>query len=348
MKKRILAMLTAGAMLTALIGCGEPAAQTPAPDDSGSASTTQPDTGAADTAADAKGYNISVILKTTAAEYWQYVIAGCEAYTKDHPEIKVDVKGPSSETAYDEQQNMIETDLSNATYDAFVISPLQSDMVAKLIAGQTKPILAVDTNIEAPEILSFVGTGNEEAAKLGGEAAVKAAKEAGWDEIKCIEIAGVQGDATNTARMNGYQAGVEAAGGTFLENEVQYANAVADQAVTCMEAIMQTHPEGIAIICANNDDMAMAAARAAKGNPAYEKTIFLGFNGDKSACDSILKGELTMSVAQQAYEMGYQSVDAAVRALNGETLEEFINSGAEIVDSANAQKRLDTLQSYLG
>ena len=221
-------------------------------------------------------------------------------------------------------------------------------MVAKLIKGQTKPILAVDTNIEAPEILSFVGTGNEEAAKLGGEAAAKAAKEAGWEEIKCIEIAGVQGDATNTARMNGYKAGVEAAGGTFLDAEVQYANAVADQAVTCMEAIMQTHPEGIAIICANNDDMAMAAARAAKGNPAYEKTIFLGFNGDKSACESILKNELTMSVAQQAYEMGYQSVDAAVRALNGETLEKFINSGAEIIDSANAQARLDTLQGYLG
>lgn len=60
--------------------------------------------------------------------------------------------------------------------------------------------------------------------------------------------------------MNGYKAGVEEAGGTFLSDEVQYADATADRATTAMEAIMQTHPEGIAIICANNDDMAMAAA----------------------------------------------------------------------------------------
>ena len=96
----------------------------------------------------------------------------------------------------------------------------------------------------------------------------EAAKAAGWTDIKCIEIAGVQGDQTNTARMNGYKAGVEEAGGTFLSDEVQYADATADRATTAMEAIMQTHPEGIAIICANNDDMAMAAARAAQGHDA--------------------------------------------------------------------------------
>ena len=34
------------------------------------------------------------------------------------------------------------------------------------------------------------------------EEIVEAAKAAGWTDIKCIEIAGVQGDQTNTARMN--------------------------------------------------------------------------------------------------------------------------------------------------
>ena len=68
-------------------------------------------------------------------------------------------------------------------------------------------------------------------------------------------------------------------GGDFLENEVQYADAVADKATTCMEGIMSSHPEGIAIICANNDDMALAAANAAAkaGLDSYKNTIFLGF-----------------------------------------------------------------------
>lgn len=298
-------------------------------------------------APEAEEYNISVILKTTSSEYWGYVVAGAKAYEADHPNVKVEVKGATSETAYDEQQNMIETDMNNADIDGYVIAPLQADMVATMIAGQTKPIVAVDTDIDAPEVLSFVGTGNEAAGKLGGEAAVALAKELGWTEIKAIEIAGVQGDSTNEARMAGYKAGVEAAGGDFLEDEVQYANAVADQAVTCMEAIMQNHPEGIAIICANNDDMAMAAARAAAGNAAYENTVFLGFDGIQSACNSILAGELTMSVCQEGYSMGYNSVDAVIRALQGEKLDEFIDAGASIVDPSTAQARLEQLQGYL-
>ena len=83
---------------------------------------------------------------------------------------------------------------------------------------------------------------------------------------------------------------------------------------------MQNHPEGVAIIVCNNDDMAMAAARAAKGNAAYAKTIFVGFDGIQSACNAILAGEETMSVAQEAYDMGYKAVEAAVKAVNGETL----------------------------
>ena len=201
--------------------------------------------------------------------------------------------------------------------------------------------------IAAPEILSFVGTGNEMAAQMGGEAAVEAAKAAGWTEIKAIMIAGVQGDSTAEARKNGYKAGIESAGGEFLENEIQYANAVADQAVTCMEAILQNHPEGIAIIVSSNDDMAIAAARTAAGDPAYANTIFCGFDGIQSACEAILAGDETMSVAQEAYDMGYKAVEAAVKAVNGETLDAFIDSGCSIVDSSNAQERMDTLSSYL-
>ena len=335
MKKRLLAMLLTGALCASMAAC------------SSGGETQQGDGGeTAQTGGD--GYSVDVILKTTASEYWSYVKAGAEAYMADNDGVTVEVKGASSETAYDEQQNMIETDLNSGAYDAFVIAPLQADLVKTLIAGQTAPIIAVDTDIDAPEVLSFVGTGNEDAAAMGGKAAVEAAEAAGWTEIKAIAISGVQGDGTATARLTGYQKGVEEAGGTFLVDEIQYADAVADKAATSMEAIMQNHPEGIAIIVCNNDDMAMAAARAAKGNEAYANTIFVGFDGIQSACNAILAGEETMSVAQEAYDMGYKAVEAAVKALDGETLDEFIDSGCSVITADNAQERLDTLKGYLG
>lgn len=337
-KKRVLPLLVAGAMCIGMMaGCG-----------GSSGGDTPSSAGSASASGGSGNYKIDVILKTTASEYWQYVMAGAQAYEKENDGIKVEVKGATSETAYDEQQNMIETDLNSGAYDAFVIAPLQADLAANLVAGQTSPIIAVDTQIDAPEVLSFVGTGNVDAAAMGGEKAVEAAKEAGWEEVKAICISGVQGDGTATDRLTGYQQGVEAAGGEFLTDEIQYADAVADKAVNCMEAIMQNHPEGIAIICANNDDMAMAAARAAKGNKAYENTIFIGFDGIQSACTAILNGEETMSVAQEAYDMGYKAVEAAVNSLNGETLDEFIDSGCSVIDESNAQERLDTLKGYIG
>lgn len=337
MKKRLLAMLLAGAMCASLAACGG--------DTSSAGTETGGETG---TETSGEGYSIDVILKTTASEYWSYVQAGAEAYETEHPEVTVEVKGASSETAYDEQQNMIETDLNSGAYDAFVIAPLQADLVKTLIAGKEMPIIAVDTDIDAPEVLSFVGTSNEDAAAQGGKAAVEAAKAAGWDKIEAIAISGVQGDGTATARVTGYQKGVEEAGGTFLTDEIQYADGVADKAATSMEAIMQNHPDGVAIIVCHNDDSAMAAARAAKGNAAYANTIFVGFDGIQSACNAILAGEETMSVAQEAYDMGYKAVEAAVQALNGETLDEFISSGSSVVTKDNAQQRLDNLKSYLG
>ena len=340
MKKKLLAALLAGSVALSLMACGG-SSSAPAAD-----SAEQKEAGEAAASGDGS-YAVDVIVKTTASEYWGYVVAGANAYGKDHPEVSVSVKGATSETSYDEQQNMIETDLNSGAYDGFVIAPLQADLVATLIKGQTVPIVAVDTNINAPEVLSFVGTSNEDAAKMGGEEAVKAAKEAGWDEIKAICISGVMGDSTASARLTGYEEGINGAGGEFLKDEIQYADAVADKAVNCMEAIIQNHPEGIAIICANNDDMAMAAARAAKGNPAYEKTIFIGFDGIQSACNAIMAGDETMSVAQEAYDMGYKAVDAVVRSLNGETLDKFIDSGCSVVTPENAQERLDQLKGYL-
>lgn len=331
--KRWMAATLAGAMALTLTACG-----------GNSDSTSTAESG--NSGDDVK--KISVILKTSSAEYWQYIQAGAKAYDAEHDDVEVSIKGPTSETAFDEQMSMVETDLSNAEFDAYVIAPLQPDTVKTMIAGETRPVVALDSNIpDAPEVKTFVGTGNEAAAKQGMEAAVEAAKAAGWTELKAIEICGVQGEPTNEARKAGFMAGIEENGGDFLEEETQYANATADLAVNCMEAIMQTHPEGIAIICANNDDMAIAAARTAASNPAYENTIFLGFDGVKSACESILNGELDMAAAQDPYNMAYQAVDAAVKLINGETLPEFIDSGSAVVTKDNAQERLDTLNGYL-
>ncbi len=294
-------------------------------------------------------YNIMVIIKTSSSEVGQYLTAGAESYAEAHSNVHVDVFGATSETAYDEQLNAIETAISSGKYDALCLAPLQSDAAANMLANCDIPVISFDTVISDDVVATHVGVGNTEAAKAGAIAAVEAAKEAGWEEINCIEIAGVQGDPTNEARMEGYIEGITEAGGTFLEDEIQYADAVADKAVNCMESIMSKYPEGIAIICCNNDDMAIGAAKAASENEAYADTIFLGFDGMSSAAEVIVDGTVNnyLSVACEWTEMTYRAVDCAVRAINGEELPDTVETSFEIMDSSNAQERLDYMNSLL-
>lgn len=334
MKKRLLAALVSGAMLiSALAGCGSSGAQTSGDDSAGQTAN--------------QDYHIKVILKTLASEYWQYVGNGCNQAGEDLG-VTVDVLGASSETAYDEQLSMIETTLSSSDCDAMVVAPLQAETVATQIAGTDLPIVAIDTAINSDKVLSFVGFNNEELAAMGGKAAVEAAKDKGWDKITAIGIMGVQGDSTSEARIAGFKQGIAEAGGEYLSAETQYADSVADKAVTCMEAIIQAHPEGVSIIVANNDDMAAGAARAAAAFPAYKNTIFVGIGGNLAGIDAILAGQETMTVAVDGYDVGYLGVQAAVDALNGKKLDEFIATDATVVTADNAAERRAEVEKRLG
>ena len=334
MKKRLLAALVSGAMLiSALAGCGSSGAQTSGDDSAGQTAN--------------QDYHIKVILKTLASEYWQYVGNGCKQAGEDLG-VTVDVLGASSETAYDEQLSMIETTLSANDCDAMVVAPLQAETVATQIANTDLPIVAIDTAIDSDKVLSFVGFNNEELAAMGGKAAVEAAKNKGWDKITAIGIMGVQGDSTSEARIAGFKQGIAEAGGEYLSAETQYADSVADKAVTCMEAIIQAHPEGVSIIVANNDDMAAGAARAAAAFPAYKNTIFGGIGGNLAGIDAILAGQETMTVAVDGYDVGYLGVQAAVDALNGKKLDEFIATDATVVTADNAAERRAEVEKRLG
>ena len=282
MKKRLLAALMTATMAMSLAACG--------------GGDTAP-AGGSDTASQDGPYKIRMTLKTNAAEFWNIIQAGAEAYEKEHPdEVKLSIYGPPGETYYEEQLNSIQTDLA-ADYDGYLIAPLQSEAVATAIASTDKPVVAYDS--------------------------------------------------TNTARMDGYREGITEAGGEFLDNETQYANATADLAVTAMEGIMSKYPDGVAIICSNNDDMALAAARTAKENPAYAKTIFLGFDGQKSACEAVAAGELTMTAAQNNFDIGYKAVETMVKILNGEQYDKVVDTGTEIITKDTAEARLAKFDEWM-
>ena len=137
MKKRMISLLQVGLMLLSLTACGNGA------DDSAQGGSSGDTEGA---------YKINVILKTTASEHWQLIMAGCRKFESEHPDVVIDITGPANETSYDDQQNMIETTLNNSEVDAIIIAPLQSETAATLIAAAATKSLKEGRPVKLSEI----------------------------------------------------------------------------------------------------------------------------------------------------------------------------------------------------
>ena len=70
-----------------------------------------------------------------------------------------------------------------------------------------------------------------------------------------------------------------------------------------------------------------------------------GFDGNTSAISAIKDGTLGMDIAQLGYDMGYKAVEAAVKALEGEQVDSFIDSGSKVVDSTNCDEYSDDMKA---
>jgi len=359
MLKKALAVAMASAMTFALAACGgtgtvsttAPAAATTAAASkaettmaAAAATTAAATTAAATTAAKASGdngnYTIAVVLKTLSSEYWNYVKAGCDAASKDLG-VKVTVVGPNAESEIAEQVSMIEQQLGQGV-SAIVCAPNDSSSAAAALqkfVDKKIPVVFVDTDADLAGKTSFVGTGNEDAAGVGGKFAVDKLGKGG----KVAIVYGQEGEGTSNARKTGYETALKAGGMDIVAE--QSGNNTTDGALATMEAMLNAHPD-VKAVCCHNDDTALGVLKACQ-NANVKDMLIVGFDGNKTAVQSIIDGGITATVAQQPYNMGYQAVETALKAVKGEKVEQKIKVDAKLVTKDNAKQYLDDLAKLL-
>ena len=238
---------------------------------------------------------------------------------------------------------MIEQQIG-AGCDAIIVAPNDAGAASGALASAigSIPVLSVDTNVGIEGQTSFVGTSNVDAAKEGG---LWAAEQAG-EGANAVIIYGQEGDNTSKMRREGYQAACDEAGVTGLD--ALSGQNTTDGATKTMEDLLNAYPDQIDIVLCHNDDTAIGAMNACK-SAGVDDMIIVGFDGNASAVDLILAGEMVKAtVAQQPYEMGYQAVEAALKAIKGETVEEVINAPVTVVTAENGQEYLDSLAAMQG
>ena len=313
--KKFLALILALAMALCLVACGQEAA----PADEGNDAQTTDE------------IEIAVVLKCTTSEYWGYVEDGCMQAAEEFG-VKVTVVGPNAESDVAEQVNMIETAIG-AGCDAIVCAP--NDAAAAGTALQAAidagiPVLAVDTNVGIDGQTCFVGTMNDEAAYQGG---LWAAEQLG-EGAKAVIIYGQEGDNTSNLRQAGYTKACEEKGIEILD-ALSGQNTI-DGAVKTMEDLLNKHGDAINVVFCHNDDTALGAAEVCKTN-GYNDIMIIGFDGNASALEAIASGTslVKATVAQQPTVMGYKVVEAAIKAIKGETVEPVIAADVKVVNADN-------------
>jgi ribose transport system substrate-binding protein len=99
----------------------------------------------------------------------------------------------------------------------------------------------------------------------------------------------------------------------------QTANFNRAEGLTVMENLLQAHPD-ISGVFAQNDEMALGAIEAIEAAGLMGRIHVVGFDATDDAVNSVERGEMAATVAQQPYEMGWLAVLKAFEYLETDTI----------------------------
>lgn len=285
-------------------------------------------------------YKFGIVLKQLNTEYWKMVMAGAKDAAKKYG-VGVEFLGPTSENQYEQQIKMIEDQIATGV-DALIVAPSQSEAVLPVFNSAHQKgisVLLVDSDANFDDKVSFIGTGNVEAAKLGGEFLSDKVKNG--DKVAILR--GQMGSKTFDERVEGFKSALKDKNIEFVIQDAQHDR---EKSVNIMENILTANPDVKAVFAAS-DEMALGAVKALKNEGRTDIPV-IGFDGTPNGLAALQKGDMLANVAQNPYMMGYLSVETAYKAKQGEKVEKRIDSGAKVITKENVAEELEKIKTYLG
>lgn len=316
-------------LLVVAAGCAPVAQETAAPAD-GETEATAP---AAEEAAPATGEDLTIVVSMKGPgagnPFWAAVEEGARAKGEELG-VTVNVMAPPQESDVASQISQIEDALAQGI-DGIAIAPTDPDALTPVLEGAIAdgvPVVYIDTRGNMEDV-TFIGTNNEEGAKLAADYICENVEPGSNVAI----LQGLITQSTGQARATGSKAGMEACGLNVVAE--QPANWDRAEAVTVMENILTGNPD-IRAVFASNDNMALGAVEAIKNAGLGDQIMVVGFDANPDAAAAVLAGDMAATVAQNPTNMGALGVESVIKLINGETLEPLINTGTVLVTAENA------------
>lgn len=261
--------------------------------------------------------------------FWAAVEAGAKEKGEELG-VEVIVVAPPAESDVQAQITQIE-DLIAQGVDGIALAPTDPNALAPVVdAAQAAgiPVVFVDTR-GINEGVTFIGTDNQAGAALAAGYMCEHLPEGA--EVAILQ--GLISQSTGQARAEGSKQGLTACGLNVVAE--QTAEWDRSKGITVTENILAGNPN-IQGIFGSNDNMALGAVQALKAAAKLDEVMVVGFDANPDAAKAILAGEMEASVAQAPGNMGAFAIQALVDLSNGETLEDWIDTGTVMVTADNA------------
>ena len=188
-------------------------------------------------------------------------------------------------------------------------------------------LIYVDSPANYDGAIQTLATNNKNAGVTAGEQMLSALAAKGITEGK-IGIVNVNAATASTAlREEGFRQAFEGTAYEFLET--QYSNG---DATLSQEIANNFITEGVVGIFGANEGCTVGTgnAIAANGN----EIVGVGFDKSDAILNLVKDGSLLCTMAQNPYNMGYEGIMTAAKALQGETGFEDVDTGVSVLDAA--------------
>jgi ribose transport system substrate-binding protein len=278
----------------------------------------------------AKPY-IPVISKGFQHQFWQAVKAGSEKAAKDF-NVDITFEGPETEAQVDKQVEMVQAALDKkpaalclAALDTKALIPLLEKAKAANI-----PVIGFDSGVDSDIPLSTAATDNIAAA---GAAADKMAELIGGEGEVAV-IVHDQTSRTGIDRRDGFLNRMKEKYPKITVVDVQYGAGDHLKSTDLAKAIIQAHPNLKGFFGANEGSI-IGVLNGVKELKKEGQIVVIGYDSGKQQIDAIKAGVEAGAITQDPIGIGYKCVEAAVKALKGETLPKTIDTGFHWYDKTN-------------
>lgn len=285
---------------------------------------------AASQATGAKMY-IPVISKGFQHQFWQAVKMGAEDEAKKQG-VDITFEGPENESQVDKQMEMLQAAL-NKKPAAICFAALDSKAAIPLLQKAKDagiPIIGFDSGVDSDIPVATAATDNIAAA---GVAADKMAELIG-DSGKVAVIVHDQTSQTGVTRRDGFVNQMKAKHPNVQVVDIQYGGGDQLKSTDLAKAIIQANPDLKGFFGANEGSI-IGVLNAVKELKKEGQIVVIGYDSGKQQIEAIKAGTEAGAITQNPVGIGAKCVEAAVKAVKGESVPKNIDTGFYWYDKTN-------------